>query len=112
MLEISSTTTRHAGFGEPRIVELGRGTAHPHAGMTTRERVARSLLLAQLSAHPWELVGDEVEEELASFASTRQFNALVNDLARTGQRGSRDGARGPGASVPGCTRDGAGYGLG
>ena len=45
MLEISSTTTRQAGFGEPRIVELGRGTAHPHAGMTTRERVARSLLL-------------------------------------------------------------------
>jgi hypothetical protein len=45
MLTISSTTTRQAGFGEPRIVERSRGTAHPRGSMTTRDRVARSLLL-------------------------------------------------------------------
>lgn len=41
----------------------------------------RSALLAQLSARPWTLDGDEVERELLSFTSTSSFSALVRDLA-------------------------------
>jgi pimeloyl-ACP methyl ester carboxylesterase len=41
----------------------------------------RSLLVAQLSARPWELNGDDVEAELASYAKTGTFAELVNDLA-------------------------------
>lgn len=41
----------------------------------------RSLLLAQLSARPWQLDGDKVEEELESYARTKTFSELVNDLA-------------------------------
>jgi hypothetical protein len=37
-------TTRQSAF-EPRVVERSRGTAHPHTGESTRERVTRSLLL-------------------------------------------------------------------
>ncbi len=43
--------------------------------------VTRSMLLAQLSAHPWELDGEMVADELDSYASTRTFTQLVNDLA-------------------------------
>jgi hypothetical protein len=45
MHSLSSTSNRHSAFGEPSIVERSRGTAHPHGAMTTRDRVARSLLL-------------------------------------------------------------------
>ena len=39
-----TTTNRHSVF-EPRITERSRGTAHPVPAMTTRDRVARSLML-------------------------------------------------------------------
>jgi pimeloyl-ACP methyl ester carboxylesterase len=42
--------------------------------------VARSALLAQLSARPWALDGDLMERELASLAATPTFSALVSDL--------------------------------
>ena len=42
---------------------------------------ARTALLAQLSARPWALDGDLVADELASFADTPTFNALVQDLS-------------------------------
>lgn len=42
---------------------------------------ARTALLAQLSARPWALDGDLVADELASFADTRTFDALLKDLA-------------------------------
>jgi pimeloyl-ACP methyl ester carboxylesterase len=42
---------------------------------------ARSMLLAQLCARPWELNGNLVEVELQSFADTPNFDALVDDLA-------------------------------
>jgi hypothetical protein len=45
MHSLSSIITTKSALGEPRIVERARGTAHPVAAMTTRERVARSLLL-------------------------------------------------------------------
>ena len=43
--------------------------------------VARSMLLAQLAARPWQLNGDLVARELRSFADTPTFSALVEDLA-------------------------------
>jgi pimeloyl-ACP methyl ester carboxylesterase len=42
---------------------------------------ARTMLLPQLSAHPWAVDGDLVEAELTSFADTPTFNALAQDLA-------------------------------
>jgi pimeloyl-ACP methyl ester carboxylesterase len=46
-----------------------------------RNAAARTALLAQLSARPWALDGDLVADELASFAGTPTFNALVQDLS-------------------------------
>ncbi|MCL9999255.1 MAG: alpha/beta fold hydrolase [Erythrobacter sp.] len=43
--------------------------------------VTRSAVLAQLSARPWALDGDDVEAELVSFTATSTFNPLVIDLA-------------------------------
>ena len=39
-----TTSHRHSVF-EPRITERSRGTAHPVPALTTRDRVARSLML-------------------------------------------------------------------
>ena len=47
----------------------------------SRSAVSRSMLLAQLSAHPWKLDGEIVATELKSFAATKTFDALVRDLA-------------------------------
>ena len=44
MHSMSSTTSRISAF-EPRVVERSRGTAHPNGKPTTRDRVARSLML-------------------------------------------------------------------
>ena len=44
MHSLNHLTTTSTAFGEPRIVERHRGSAHP-ASMSTRERVARSLLI-------------------------------------------------------------------
>jgi pimeloyl-ACP methyl ester carboxylesterase len=51
----------------------------------------RTALMAQLSARPWALDPRLISQELESFADTRTFDALVNDLA-TGpeQQGSSD----------------------
>ena len=43
--------------------------------------VARTALLAQLSARPWALDGDAVATELKTFVNTPTFDALVRDLA-------------------------------
>jgi pimeloyl-ACP methyl ester carboxylesterase len=42
---------------------------------------SRTALLAQLSAKPWALDGDVVEQELKSFVATPTFDALTKDLA-------------------------------
>jgi pimeloyl-ACP methyl ester carboxylesterase len=46
-----------------------------------RNAAGRSVLLAQLSAHPWKLDGDHVAGELAAFAATPTAGALIADLA-------------------------------
>ncbi|MBA3576387.1 MAG: alpha/beta hydrolase [Sphingomonas sp.] len=46
-----------------------------------RTSAGRSLLLAQLSAHPWRLDGDLVAHELAAIAATPTAKSLVDDLA-------------------------------
>ena len=43
--------------------------------------VGRTALMAQLSARPWALDPAVISNELRSYAGTRTFNALVNDLA-------------------------------
>jgi pimeloyl-ACP methyl ester carboxylesterase len=42
---------------------------------------SRSMVLAQLSAHPWKLDGEMVAAELDSYARTKTFTELVNHLA-------------------------------
>ena len=56
-----------------------------------RNRVGRTLLMAQLSASPWKLAPELISSELRSFADTPTFDALVRDLA-TGpmQQGTED----------------------
>jgi hypothetical protein len=50
---LSMTTTHHHSVFEPRITERSRGTAHPAGALTTRDRVARSLMLRpDAPAHP------------------------------------------------------------
>lgn len=44
--------------------------------------VARSVLLAQLSARPWALAPELVERELTDFATTATVGPLIADLAR------------------------------
>lgn len=56
----------------------GLGRALP---TLSRSAVARSMLLAQLSARPWRLDHEVVATELQSFARTKTFDALVRDLA-------------------------------
>lgn len=61
-------------------VYLLRGLGGMRATMA-HNTVTRSMLLAQLSARPWALDGDLVAAELDSYAGTRTFTELVNDLA-------------------------------
>ena len=49
--------------------------------MLARSKVARTALLAQLSARPWALDPKVVATELTSFSNTPTFDALVRDLA-------------------------------
>jgi len=57
---------------------------------------ARSLLLAQLASRPWDLDADLISKELASFAGTPTFDALVQDLAYgPAQQGPAAGNAGP-----------------
>lgn len=47
----------------------------------SRNAVARTALLAQLSAKPWKLDPTQVADELDSYAGTPTFDALVRDLS-------------------------------
>ncbi len=44
--------------------------------------VGRTALLAQLTARPWALDGQQVADELDSYAGTPTFDALVGDLSK------------------------------
>ena len=52
-----------------------------HLGTLSNSSVARTALLAQLSARPWALDGTMVKDELVSFAETPTVVPLINDLA-------------------------------
>lgn len=53
----------------------------PVRGKLAASAVGRTLLLAQLSARPWELSPDVVDEELRTFAESPVFDELVDELA-------------------------------
>ena len=53
----------------------------PSLPALSRNAAARTALLAQLSAHPWNLDPQVVAAELASLSTTATFGALVRDLA-------------------------------
>ena len=64
-------------------------TLRPALSALSHSAVARTVLLAQLSARPWELDGTIVEAELKSYVATPTFDALTRDLADgPPQRGS------------------------
>lgn len=68
----------------------------PHLPKIAKSAAGRSLLLAQLSAHPVRLDPEMVGQELRSYARTPTFDALTRDLA-TGpmQRGPSGPLAGP-----------------
>jgi len=49
--------------------------------MLSRNLASRTALLAQLSAHPWELNPQVMATEMVSLSTTPTFDALVHDLA-------------------------------
>jgi pimeloyl-ACP methyl ester carboxylesterase len=49
--------------------------------LLAHDAVSRSLLLATLSARPWEVSGEDAQAELESYADSRTFVELVNNLA-------------------------------
>lgn len=53
----------------------------PSLPMLSKNAASRTMLLAQLSAHPWALDAQVVATELASFSTTPTFDALVRNLA-------------------------------
>lgn len=53
----------------------------PGLPMLSKNPVARTALLAQLSAHPWKLDPQIVATELTTLSDTSTFDALVQDLA-------------------------------
>ena len=53
----------------------------PGLPMLSRNTVARTALLAQLSVRPWTLAPEMVATELASLCATPTFDSLVNDLS-------------------------------
>ena len=53
----------------------------PGLPMLSRNTVARTALLAQLSVRPWALAPEMVAAELASLCATPTFDSLVNDLS-------------------------------
>ncbi len=53
----------------------------PVRGRLAASAVARTLLLAQLSARPWDLPAEVVDEELRTFADSPVFDELVEELA-------------------------------
>jgi pimeloyl-ACP methyl ester carboxylesterase len=83
-------------------VRLLRAT-RPVLPMLSRNAAARSLLLAQLSAHPWRLDGPTVATELVDYARTPTFDALVRDLGN-GPRQHGPAAPGSGPVVIGWGR--------
>lgn len=61
-------------------IRLVRGL-QPLMPLLAGNPVARTLLLAQLSARPWRLPADVVLTEMRSFAATGVFDAMVRELA-------------------------------
>jgi len=53
----------------------------PAVPVIAHSPAARTLLLAQLSAQPWDVNGDVAETELSSYLATRNFDELLDDLA-------------------------------
>lgn len=61
-----------------------------------RSALGRTILLAQLSAHPWQLDGTLVANELDALARTPTAGALIDDLARgPAQHGPAAAGAGP-----------------
>lgn len=59
-------------------------------------KIARTLLLLQFSARPWELSPEIVSEELCSYVKSPSFDALLHDLAYGEQQlGAREGSIAP-----------------
>jgi len=56
---------------------------------------SRTALMIQLSARPWALDPALVSRELKSFADTRTFDALVNDLANSANQQGPANTKGP-----------------
>lgn len=71
------------GFTKATLAASGQllRALRPALPKLAHSAAARTALLAQLAARPWALDGDLVAKELASFASTPSFGALVQDLA-------------------------------
>jgi pimeloyl-ACP methyl ester carboxylesterase len=64
-------------LGSVLMLRAGRGLLP----LLAHDAVSRSLLLAPLSARPWEVSGDDAQAELESYADARTFIELVNDSA-------------------------------
>ena len=60
-----------------RLVRL----LQPVMGRITDSAVGRTLLLAQLSARPWDLPADVAHEEMRTFADSASFDELLRRLA-------------------------------
>jgi pimeloyl-ACP methyl ester carboxylesterase len=72
-----------------RLVRL----LQPVMGRLMSSALGRTLLLAQLSARPWDLPADVAREEMRTFAESPSFDELLRRLAfGPGQRGSDDPA--------------------
>lgn len=72
-----------------RLVRL----LQPVMGRLMGSAVGRTLLLAQLSARPWDLPADVAEEEMRTFAESPSFDELLRRLAfGSSQRGTDDPA--------------------
>ena len=58
------------------------GLVRPLHPTLSRHVITRTLLLPQLSAHPWLLAPHLVVGELQSLAATQVFEAMLHELAR------------------------------
>ena len=58
------------------------GLVRPLHPTLSRHAITRTLLLPQLSAHPWLLAPHLVVGELQSLAATQVFEAMLHELAR------------------------------
>lgn len=70
----------------------------------TRHRATRTVLLAQLSAHPWALDPDLVLGELRTWATAPSYDALLEALVQGPDQEGSTGAQTPGDVVIGWGR--------